>query len=441
MAINLIEMVGRHLSPSLVSKLGGALGEDSSTASRGAAAAVPAILGGIVQKGSTEHGASDLLDSFKSYESQDSTSMDAALDDPARQQSLLEKGRGALSSIFGGRSDSIAETIGSHSGMKKSSALGMMGMLAPMVMGLVGRHARENKLDPSGLSSLLRSQSGHLSKALPGGLGSMLGLGGVTAGAASAVNRVVTVDAPTRTAARTSGAREHGKKGRGWLWGALALGAVAVGGFFLCSRERPDVSMPTPQVQEPQQPGIGGGPPPEPQPQQPEQQPQQQAEPQPQQAPEPAPAPMATEEAPQATGGGPAESAGGATELQQYLEGSGEVAGEQSFALRELSFEHGSSHLTQEGRKAADALAETLEANPNAKVRIEGHTDSTGSPEVNRQLSEARAESVANHLQQKGIARDRVETAGRGPDEPVAPNETEEGRAQNRRIDVVVLER
>ena len=79
---------------------------------------------------------------------------------------------------------------------------------------------------------------------------------------------------------------------------------------------------------------------------------------------------------------------------------------------------------------------------PDANVKIEGHTDSMGTEEYNQKLSEQRAEAVQNYLVQKGACqRADISTVGYGELRPVADNKTEEGRAENRRVDILILEK
>lgn len=80
-----------------------------------------------------------------------------------------------------------------------------------------------------------------------------------------------------------------------------------------------------------------------------------------------------------------------------------------------------------------------LKENPSVKVEISGHTDNSGSPSYNVQLSEKRAQSVNNYLIERGIAPERLRTKGYGSDQPIADNTTEEGRQKNRRIEFKVI--
>jgi outer membrane protein OmpA-like peptidoglycan-associated protein len=82
-----------------------------------------------------------------------------------------------------------------------------------------------------------------------------------------------------------------------------------------------------------------------------------------------------------------------------------------------------------------DEVVEVLKSRPDAHMGIFGHTDSRGAREMNLKLSKDRAASVVRYLVTKGIAAGRLESDGFGPDKPIDTNETEEGRAKNRRVE------
>ena len=84
-------------------------------------------------------------------------------------------------------------------------------------------------------------------------------------------------------------------------------------------------------------------------------------------------------------------------------------------------------------------IAETLHGCPDAPFEVGGHTDSQGSDSYNQTLSERRANSVADYLANKGMPRARMVTIGAGEGHPVASNDTEEGRAQNRRVEITIV--
>ncbi|RAK64974.1 OmpA family protein [Phenylobacterium kunshanense] len=87
---------------------------------------------------------------------------------------------------------------------------------------------------------------------------------------------------------------------------------------------------------------------------------------------------------------------------------------------------------------ALDQLAETLNRYPQTLIDVVGHADATGPDDYNQSLSERRAASVASYLVSRSVLRDRLFVAGRGESQPIASNATETGRAQNRRVEVVL---
>lgn len=104
-----------------------------------------------------------------------------------------------------------------------------------------------------------------------------------------------------------------------------------------------------------------------------------------------------------------------------------------------LLFATGSTALTPTLRGDLTALAQNVQTYANSTLQIVGHTDSDGDAGYNQTLSEGRARSVANTLIANGVPPQRVQTFGRGESQPVASNLTPEGKAQNRRVEIVIL--
>jgi len=104
--------------------------------------------------------------------------------------------------------------------------------------------------------------------------------------------------------------------------------------------------------------------------------------------------------------------------------------------LQGVHFDFDKSDLTAEGRSILDRGVALLESNTATRVEIVGHTDAVGSDTYNQGLSERRAESVRAYLESKGIAASRLSASGRGESAPIASNDTSEGRAQNRRVEL-----
>jgi outer membrane protein OmpA-like peptidoglycan-associated protein len=101
-------------------------------------------------------------------------------------------------------------------------------------------------------------------------------------------------------------------------------------------------------------------------------------------------------------------------------------------------FASGKSALLPGAQNGLDQVAEALKAQDDTKLLVEGHTDSKGNDASNQALSQARAEAVQSYLITRGIASDRISSAGLGSSRPVADNASAEGRANNRRVEIVV---
>jgi OOP family OmpA-OmpF porin len=109
----------------------------------------------------------------------------------------------------------------------------------------------------------------------------------------------------------------------------------------------------------------------------------------------------------------------------------------EGFLTYYFKFDTGKSDIKPENQDSVDQIAALLKSTPALKVSIEGHTDNVGTPESNKKLSEERARSVMTAVAAKGIAADRMVSVGHGQDRPVADNRKEDGRALNRRVEVV----
>lgn len=104
--------------------------------------------------------------------------------------------------------------------------------------------------------------------------------------------------------------------------------------------------------------------------------------------------------------------------------------------LGAVHFDTDKATLTPEGQRTLDQAAEAMKQNPNAHLRLEGYTDSTGTQPHNADLSEQRAMAAADYLQSKGIDRTRLTGGGFGESKPVDTNATSQGKADNRRVEL-----
>ena len=132
--------------------------------------------------------------------------------------------------------------------------------------------------------------------------------------------------------------------------------------------------------------------------------------------------------------------------LEQSTRGTGvEVARTRDNQLElqvpsDISFDTGSADLKPSLRTVLVQFAEGVSNDPGLDVRVVGHTDSTGTEAVNERLSLERAESVRDYLADRGVARSRIDAAGRGARQPLADNASPEGRAKNRRVEIFLRE-
>ena len=107
--------------------------------------------------------------------------------------------------------------------------------------------------------------------------------------------------------------------------------------------------------------------------------------------------------------------------------------------LGDVLFATGETELQPDAMSNLVDVVELLQTEPDKRVRIEGHTDSTGPGSVNMRISQQRAEAVRDALAEMGVDAERINAVGMGEDFPIASNDSEEGRSRNRRVDVILL--
>jgi OOP family OmpA-OmpF porin len=111
----------------------------------------------------------------------------------------------------------------------------------------------------------------------------------------------------------------------------------------------------------------------------------------------------------------------------------------EKIVLRGVNFDFDKATIRPDAKVILDEAAAILKRNPDTKVNVDGYTDNIGTKEYNQGLSERRAASVADYLGQAGVNRSNLIPRGFGLTNPVADNKTKEGRAKNRRVELLVL--
>ena len=405
---NLVDMARAALKGDTVARMSSALHESEGGIRQGFEEAVPVSIAGLANQATTEDSARAMLDSFKSgrYPHVDPGEFGRTVADPSATDRVLNASAPFLGQAFGGKLDNIVDGLAGDSGLRRTSASKLLGLAAPLVMGMVGKMALARNLDPRGLLGFLGEQRRFAAGALPAGLAGMLA---PATGHVDWVSRDThpsrMVEVPHHTVARRSL----------WPWMlaglAVLLGLVAWSASRRRDRvatvEQAPVTEPAPRVAEP---------------------PARPAEPAPA-APAPAPAPAA-------------ESLSAGTGMSAFaaaIDGTEPLP--KRFELSGLEFQTGSANIEPTSANILDEIAETLKAKPSARIRVEGHTDATGSAGANAELSMARANSVKNYLVDRGVTADRIETVGLGEQQPTAANVAAEGRALNRRTELVLIQR
>lgn len=396
MATNLLEQLGGMFTGDIVGQIGQFLGEGTPAVQKAVPAALAALVGGVASKGATMDGASRILDLVRSggFGEETLSRVAPSLAGGAETTGLLEKGTALVGSILGDRAGGVADWLSSLSGMGKGSAQSLLGLLAPFVMGLIGKQAKDNNLGAGGLMELLNGQGTFLQQAAPAGLAGLLGLpslSGLGGGAAPAalftgpLSKIV------------------------WL-----LAGIAVAFLMYTLPQR--CSMKTPRVQ-------------------------------------PAPVEMpAVKVDPKLGAFGDVTLPDGVTlnipefgierKLLAFIQDAGRPVDKTTwFTFDRLQFETGSAVLKPSSREQLANIAAILKAFPQVAIKIGGYTDNVGDPQANLKLSRDRAGNTMQELVTLGIDPSRLESEGYGEEHPVADNATDEGRQQNRRIDVRVTKK
>jgi len=401
MTANLMEAISGLMTPDLVQKAAGATGESPEGTRSALLGAVPTLFAGLAHTASSPAGAASIF----------------GLVTRSATRPKEVGGPSLLSGIFGGHTDAVTDAIAGSAGIRRNSASGILALVGPLALGALGKEVMSRGLSAGGLAEMLFSHKKAIldDPNVPKGLAPALGLtslgelGGTAAAVGgptvSAVERPV-VERPREPQARVREAVLHPKRPSRWpimLLPALLLGVLALWGLSNMFKGHPNPEVngnPTmrqgPGVQEPQ------GPPP--------------AQPRkdlsgPQQEPE-SPGAMTTPEI---------------------------AHPESALPETKLNFETATARLTPGSKDSLDALASYLEANPTVRIHVEGFADSTGQAAANEALSLSRAEALKAALVARGIDEGRIETSGMGQEHPVAPNDSAQDRATNRRVEVTLI--
>ena len=412
--MSLIETILKLVPPGILGDAASRLGEENSVVTKAIGAVVPMLLGGMIQKSSSDTGLQGLfsmLSDPKAAGFLDNLgglvgSGNLAHGDPKDAAGAL------IGSLFGDKTGPLLGAVSSFAGFKsKESAGGLLALAGPLVMGFLSKKITGDGLGAAGLKSLLAGERDNVAKVLPAPLAALMGFAAPAVAAGHA-----------HAAAPAPAAREEEDKGvMGWLVPLLMAAAVAGIIWFVLDSSRkpapaPVAALPAavtpPPVEETPAPVVA------------------------------APVIALADVLPGVDLSGLPN--GVETRLVDFINSGREPCTDPEcwFTMDRLTFESGSATIdVARSSEQLDNLLMILEAFPNIQLKFGGYTDNTGTEDANLALSQARAESVIAALVAAGIAPPRLVAEGYGSQFPVASNDTEEGRAANRRIDVRVRER
>jgi OmpA-OmpF porin, OOP family len=436
--MNLLSLLKDNLTPEMISKAANLVGEDSSSTATAMSGILPAIMGSVVGKASTSEGASGIM-SMLSSGGHDGGMMDnlgSMLGGGSSTDGAMSAGSGILSSLLGDKIGGIVSIISNFAGIKSGSANSLMSLAAPMVMGVIGKQVSGGNMGVSGLISLLSSQKDHVAAAMPAGLGDklggLLGMGSMFSGASSMVSGL-TNDASKTVSGATNYARETIEETSGglpkWLL-PLLIGAAVIAGllYFMkgCGKTPESVSSSMDSLSTGMSAGMDSM------------------------------ASSASGAMASATDavkklfklklpdGSEIEVPEGSLEDQivKFIQDDSQKVDKKTwFNFDRLLFDTGKSTLKTESQEQIDKTIAILKAFPKVKIKIGGYTDNVGKAESNMKLSAERATVVMDAIVTGGIDKSRLESEGYGDKNPVSTNDTEEGRATNRRIAISVREK
>ena len=388
MAVNLIELAKGYLTPDIIQKAASFVGESEPGTQKAVNGIVPTLLAGLVNQASTSGGAeklSRILDTGK-YDGSALNNLSSLFSGGETTQKAVTQGKDILSSLFGTKTEGLIDQIARFAGLRTGSASSLLGLILPLILNLLGRQRATVGQNPSALASLLGEQKGFLSGLLPAGIGSLMGWTGYESAR------------PRETTAYVEPKRER----ENWFMPLLVLSGIVLAGLaWLLSRpssvrEIPVAERPAARMTDLSLPG-----------------------------------------------GMKVSVPEGSLNfnLNQWLAASTDTTVPKRFVFDHLNFETGSTKLTQDSIPTVNSLVAILRAYPVVVVRLEGHTDNTGDAAANKKLSLDRAVAVKEIMITGGIADARIGTDGYGEEKPIASNDSEEGRAKNRRTELVVEKR
>jgi hypothetical protein len=237
MATNLISLVTQFLTPDVIARIASALGLDRTIAQKAIGAAVPALLA-FLGNAVTKPGGERQLANAMAQQPLGPLDIVKNIIGGSEQKSLVERGSSMLSGLLGGSTqDALTQAVGKFAGIGEGTSKSLLGMLGPMVLGVLGQHQRDTGQDVGSLANLLASQKQQFAGAIPPGMADQMRVGGLmdtlqgglrsgAAAASDAAGRIGrTSDAAIARASQAASAARSSPAS--WLYWVLALAVLA----------------------------------------------------------------------------------------------------------------------------------------------------------------------------------------------------------------------
>ena len=407
--MNLLEILEKIFGGNFAALASRFLGEPESNTKSAVTSMIPALLGALVQKGSTPEGASSLLNTINSPSVNSGIvgNMSQLLGGGGDTNRLMNTGSSLISSLLGSNAGSVSNALSSMSGLSGSSISKLLALAAPFVLGALKKIVGERGLTASSFMSLLGDQGRSVQNAIDPRLAQAMNL------------RLPDVSGAAREVA--AGAAAGSSKILPWLIGLLIAVPLLFWMMRSCStRTAENAAEATRATANATKNAVDTAA---------------------QNAADAARRGAAGLRSIQLPGGGNFQipTGGFIDSLVTFLNGNAPAG--QSFAFDSVTFESDSATLTSTSNDQLGQLAAVLKAYPTVVISVEGHTDNTGDPASNKKLSEDRAAAVKDAIVGMGVPAERVTSTGWGADKPIASNDTEEGKLKNRRVEISITKR
>lgn len=448
---NLLQELNEKTAGSLAKHGANFLGEEITETNTAVSGTYSTLIAALVQKCSEDGGSKKI---FKMVEKSDPDILESVdrifTRSPQTVNGLVNVGTRDIPNYVGSKHREASNLIANESGIKKDASAKLMRLSSPFLMSVLGKHVADGNLDEAGLANLIKGQKGHVESMMPTDMKDALQLssfGWVKKEKAVVAKKVKKKKKPKvekemenkmkNDERKAANAEKKAKakaaapvapvhveeEGSGimglfkWLVPILLVGGLI---WFLLTRfacggvETPNIKAAATGAMEKTTNVVAAA------------------------KDKTMNAFGAVNDAALKALDGIKFAAGSAgSQMMAFIKGGGK--GEGKFRFTNLNFASGSATIAGNSGVEVDNLASILKAYPDLKVAIEGYTDSQGNPDSNKALSQRRADAVQAQLVAQGIDAGRITTMGFGAANPVATNDTPEGRAENRRIEVVIV--